>query len=123
MFARLSSSRLFQAVLLAAILIVGGYQILFSGSRFDRARWLAADAESAVRADMVDDLLERYRLRERTRQQVLDLLGPATATDKWEDWELIYALGMRRGLTGGSRQWLLIDIAGDRVTAYRVVHE
>lgn len=123
MFARLSSSRAFQAMLLAAILIVGAYQILFSGSRFDRARWLAAPSDSAVRADMVDDLLERYRMREWTRSQVLDLLGPATPTDKWEDWELIYSLGARRGLTGGTREWLLIDVAGDRVTGYQVAYE
>jgi hypothetical protein len=123
MFARLSSSRVFQAVLLAAILIVGAYQILFSGSRFDRARWLAADADSPIRAEMVDDLLERYRLREWTRRQVTDLLGAPTQTDKWPDWELIYALGRRRALLGGKREWLLIDVAGDRVTSYQVAHD
>ena len=123
MFARLSSSRAFQGLLLAAILILGAYQIFFSGSRFDRARWLAADADSSIRADMVEDLLERYRMRQWTRHQVIELLGEPTPTGKWADWELIYALGTRRGLTGGERRWLLIDVAGDRVSGYQVVHE
>jgi hypothetical protein len=123
MLERLSSNRTFQALLVAAILILGAVYWLSPDRRFDRARWLAADLESSARADMVDDLLRRYRLAGWTQRQVLNLLGPPTPTDKWEDWELIYVLGPQSGLLRVDHEWLLIDVRGDRVVGYQVTHD
>jgi hypothetical protein len=74
--------------------------------QFDAVAWTEADPLHAsakdrwrtARSQMIDDLLNRYRFDGWTRQQVIDLLGPPT--DSWsgfEQWDLIYVLGLERG--------------------------
>jgi hypothetical protein len=118
MLGRVIASRRLQALLVAAILILAAWQIFLSGTRFDRAGWLAADPAARTRADMAGDLVARYRLEGRTYIQVVNLLGPPTPTTQWQDRELAYVLGPRRPWRGAGREWLLLDV--DR--AERVVH-
>jgi outer membrane protein assembly factor BamE (lipoprotein component of BamABCDE complex) len=47
---------------------------------------------------MIEDLLRRHRFDGWTRQQVVELLGQPTG--KWsgfEQWDMIYVLGLERG--------------------------
>ena len=118
------SNRSLQAAVLAAIIVLAAYSWLFGGTRFERARWLEANSATRTRADMVDDLVSRYRLRGRSYVQVVNLLGPPTRTDRWPDWELTYALGPRRAWLAGNREWLLLDVdRAGRVIDYQVTHD
>lgn len=118
------SNRSLQAVVLAAILVLAAYSWLLGGTRFERAKWLEAGPATRTRADMVDDLVKRYRIRGRTYVQVVNLLGPPTRTDRWPDRELAYALGPRRAWLAGNREWLLLDVDRfGRVVDYQVTHD
>jgi hypothetical protein len=122
--ARPPAGRMFEAALLAAILLLGGWYFFLSGSRFDRATWLAAEAGSRTRADMAADLVARYRLERRTDRQIVALLGPPTRTERWPDRELAYALGPRRAWQSGRREWLLLDVdPGGRILSYELTHD
>jgi hypothetical protein len=57
---------------------------------------------------MVDDLLASRDLVGLSRSQVEQLLGPAGATTKWRDWDLVYWLGSERGPFGIDAEWLVI---------------
>lgn len=121
MLARLLTGRGFQAALVAAILVVAGWYWLFTGTRFDRAQWLAAAPASRTRAYMVDDLVARYPMHRKTRTQIVNLLGPPTRTDRWPERELAYRLGPGGGF-GIDHEWLLFDLNVDSfVTDYEVV--
>jgi hypothetical protein len=121
MLGRLFTGRSLQGVLVAAILILAAWYLLFAPARFDRAKWLAADPSSRTRAYMVDDLVARYPMRRKTRNQIVNLLGPPTPTTLWPERELAYALGPPGGI-GTDHEWLLFDLNVDSfVLDYEVV--
>lgn len=59
---------------------------------------------------MLEDFLERYPLKGRTRNDVISLLGPPTPTDKWEGAEMVYVLGNDGSYMPIDHEWLLIDL-------------
>jgi hypothetical protein len=72
---------------------------------FQAAAWNSADPGHAnkqedfrtARSHMIKDLLRRYKFTGWTRQQVVELLGQPT--EKWsgfQQWDMIYVLGMER---------------------------
>jgi len=72
---------------------------------FEATAWKSADpAHSSqqdgyrtARSHMIEDLLRRYDFDGWTRQQVVELLGQPT--EKWsgfEQWDMIYVLGLER---------------------------
>ncbi|MGQ3018451.1 hypothetical protein [Phenylobacterium sp.] len=76
------------------------------------------------RAQMVNSLLEGRPFKGMDRAEVVELLGPPTATDKWAGAEMIYVLGPDGGLMGIDHEWLLIELDQQgRVSAYRVVSD
>ena len=79
-------------------------------SRFDAKDWRAADLQTRDRAMMVDDLLDRYPLVGRRREEVIALLGAPTPTDKWEGWQMIYVLGPDSWFMGIDHEWLLLRL-------------
>jgi hypothetical protein len=97
--------------------------------RFDSAAWRNRSADEShdwpARLRMVDDLRDRRRLDGLTREQVVELLGPADQTSKWRDWELVYHPGPeRRGLFRIDSEWLVIRLDSRGKTAtYRVVSD
>jgi len=82
----------------------GRYQVWQVG--FDPVAWKQADLKTTtqrdgyrtVRSRMIKDLLRHHRFDGWTRQQVVELLGEPTG--KWsgfEQWDMIYVLGLERG--------------------------
>jgi hypothetical protein len=71
---------------------------------FSSPRWKAQTDGEDIRVWMVDDLIERKLLVGKTREQVLDLLGPFF--DRPDDqlrrlfpeWDMYYYLGVSRAL-------------------------
>jgi len=96
--------------------------------RFDSAAWRNRSADAShlwpTRLRMVDDLVSQQRLDRLTREQVVELLGPADQTSKWREWDLIYHLGPERGLMRIDSEWLVIRLdSGSKVAAHRVVRD
>jgi hypothetical protein len=93
------------------VFVLAGVAILFWFARrqqipFDPAAWSQADPATpagrgsnrrTVRSFMVDDLLRRYDFHGWSREQVIDLLGPPTESwSGFEQWDVIYVLGLER---------------------------
>ena len=76
------------------------WQTDFDASAWKRADPLtvgASDNYRTARSHMIEDLLARHDFRGWPRQQVVDLLGEPTR--KWfgfEQWDVIYVLGLER---------------------------
>jgi hypothetical protein len=84
--------------------LIGYAQRTFSGNprqiRFESEAWKRADPienHRTVRSQMVDDLLSSTNFQGWTRQEVIQLLGELDATSGFEQFDMIYVLGMERG--------------------------
>jgi hypothetical protein len=79
---------------------------------FDSSKWKAraldTDPMWPTRLRMVDDLLTRGLLMQKTRVQVEEVLGPGAATQRFKDWDLVYELGPERGYIRIDSEWLVI---------------
>lgn len=93
------------------------------GEAFDKARWLA-DGDHGVgpRQLMADRLLEFSVLQNKTRGEVVDLLGAPPPTAYFANWDMVYWLGPERGFFGIDSEWLVLRMGADgRVTEARIV--
>jgi hypothetical protein len=94
------------------------------GSRFDATEWKNADLEGRARADMLPDFLKRHHLKGMTRAEVVSLLGEPTATDKWDDADIVYVLGNDGTYFAIDNEWLLIDLdQHNRVISFKQVKD
>lgn len=91
---------------------------------FDAAQWRAnpeSDEKDPPRLRMIDSLLQKKILDGLTREQVLNLLGPKTETDKYRHYDLVYWLGPERGYIRIDSEWLVINFDGNnKVKDYKV---
>jgi hypothetical protein len=62
------------------------------------------------RANMLDDLLNRYPLKGKSRSEIVSLLGEPTPTSKWQNSEMIYVLGNDGSYMPIDNEWFLIDL-------------
>ncbi len=87
--------------------------------------WKATQAEGyrTVRSKMIEDLLKRYKFDGWTREQVVDLLGqPNEPGDGFDQWDMIYVLGLERG-GAFSLDWEALGFKFDtqgKVTNYHI---
>jgi hypothetical protein len=73
---------------------------------------------------VADGLEFSGRLDGMPKSEVLALLGPPPATDKWEEHGLVYVLGPGRSWASLDYEWLLIDFdSGGRVANVDVVSD
>ena len=61
---------------------------------------------SQTRNHMVRDLMDSRVLLGKRREQVIELLGPVTETDKFQDWDMVYVLGPQDGYI--DHEWLVL---------------
>lgn len=88
-------------------------------ARFDQENWKNADLTGRVRAEMLDDFLDRYPLKGMTEAQVMKLLGEPTQTNKW-DADMVYVLGNDGSYFAIDNEWLLINLdKRNRVASFR----
>jgi hypothetical protein len=94
---------------------------------FDSRAWKldeSANREWPTRLRMADDIVDRRILVDKTKTEVLELLGPATPTDKWRSWDLVYWLGPERGFIRIDSEWLVVRFGQDgRVRDVRIVRD
>ena len=92
---------------------------------FVRSQWMdtaLVSGKLAIRGCMVDDLLDRYDLRGRTRDEVVALIGDAPRSPLFPDYDMVYWLGPQRGLIGTDSEFLALKLDRDkRVTAVELL--
>jgi hypothetical protein len=94
--------------------------------RLDAETWRNVERVDVppVRLHMVEWLIRSGRLDGLTRAQIAALLGPASDSGYFRDWDFVYWLGPERGLFSIDSEWLVIRIGPDgRVADYRIVSD
>tara|TARA_R110002072_G_C7729652_1_gene515643 strand:- start:310 stop:699 length:390 start_codon:yes stop_codon:yes gene_type:complete len=91
---------------------------------FDSEVWRVPPGWKEDRLRMVDDLLDKKLLVGMTRPEVDALLGPETETSKFNSWDLVYWLGMERGILAIDSEWLVVrfDTKG-KVSDFKIVRD
>jgi len=89
-------------------------------SNFTTERWLNNPGE---RVYLIDDLLNEYKLIDKTKTEVHTLLGSPTETEYFKDENnIVYHLGNERGLISIDSEWLIIWFNdNEKVTKYEIV--
>ncbi len=101
---------------------IGFYQAI-APRPFDPVKWQAiALGEDDRRYPMVDDLLESGILLNRTRREVLGLLGQPSATlqEAMRSPQWRYRLGTGFGTVGVKHKWLVVEF-GDHNTVTQAI--
>lgn len=71
---------------------------------------------------MIDHLVWSGKLDGVSKKDVISMLGPASETNYFSDWDAVYYLGRERGLIGIDSEWLVIVFDDkDFVERYEVV--
>jgi hypothetical protein len=93
------------------------------GRAFDAALWSdERQIQDGVRLGMADRLLADGTLIGRTRAEVVAMLGEPPPTPYFNDWDLVYRLGMERGYISIDSEWLVARLGPDgRVVQARIV--
>jgi hypothetical protein len=99
----------------------------FSRPEFDSEKWKNSDCDSpnlSVRRDMVDALTASSILKNKTKHQVIDILGePDNPEGYFKEYNLVYCIGPERGF-GVDYEWLAIKLSSDdTVSEYRLVRD
>ncbi|MEP6265634.1 MAG: hypothetical protein ABJ057_12820 [Erythrobacter sp.] len=92
---------------------------------FDAGQWKQAEADNDnPRVAMVDSLIASGVLDRKTRSEVLDLLGPATDTNYFSDWDTVYWLGRERGFIRIDSEWLVLRFDEEgKISEYKLVRD
>jgi hypothetical protein len=86
--------------------------------RFDPIVWKSSAASgpsaSSNRREMLDDLLTRYDFRGWSKDQVISLLGnPSPISSGFQQWDLIYIIGLEAGPLALDDEALGFDVDKD----------
>ena len=93
--------------------------IACSKGTFDSQTWKEADLLSRSRVEMMPALLRQHELVGMSREEVVNLLGDPTQTDKWQGWDMIYVLGPTDYMPIDN-EWLLLRLdRSQRVAAFK----
>src|SRR5262245_45306517 len=95
---------------------------------FDEASWrqgqTAVTNQNAPRLPSADGLLASGILNGKPKEEVLNILGPVTDTNKFADHGLVYWLGPERGFISIDSEWLVIDFdSSGRVSKATLVQD
>ena len=111
----------------AAALIAFAASIYVIG--FWKSEWAWNDAWPRhrtlnVRHRMADGLAGSDEQIGKSQAQVVALLGEPPQSDKFREFDLVYALGAERGFIGIDSEWLAIDLdARGRVSVAEIVRD
>ncbi len=64
-----------------------------------------------IRHRMADRLIASHELMGRSRQEVVDKLGPPLQTNYFAEWDMRYHLGAERGFMSIDSEWLLLRLS------------
>ncbi|MGA2798469.1 MAG: hypothetical protein ABSE63_12880 [Thermoguttaceae bacterium] len=108
----------------ATTFLVQQYWIL-PHREFDPLAWRdETKVQQGCRLEMADSLIEEGTLYNKTRAEVIELLGEPPKSGYFKDWDLVYRLGNERGLFSIDSEWLVVRLdAKGRVAEYRIVRD
>ncbi len=89
---------------------------------FDSNVWKNAETEfdQNIRYRMHRNLLKKYPLIGMSENDLTNLLGHETLTDKFQNWDIVYWMDTESGAFAIDNVWLLIDIEDSKVLKYKV---
>ena len=95
----------------------------FETKTFDAKVWRESllIETNTVRLQMVDDLLEKDLLKEKTKDEIIALLGTPPPTSYFSDWDMVYWLGPERSKFGIDSEWLVLKFKNEKVDRYKIV--
>lgn len=106
---KINRIRIIVGIFLSTIVLFGvkyKYEYTFSTDR-----WIKYPRE---RVKMVDDLLRKYKLIGKTKEEVVELLGNETNRAYFKEVNnFVYYLGDERGLISIDSEWLIITFDND----------
>ncbi len=115
-------------VVLVGWLILGPFLAdLIHRQEFDAELWrnhenVAHDIMWPPRLRMVDNLMSSGRLNNRTRAEVVRMLGEPTEEIYFPGWDMVYWLGPERGFMGIDYEWLVLRLRDNgSVAEYQIV--
>jgi hypothetical protein len=95
--------------------------------RFDPTGWrdsVQAGFPLAVRGCMARNLLKTNDFHDRTRTELVELLGEPPKTSYFREYDLVYWLGPEPGPMGIDSEWLVFRLdSAQRVRDYRIVRD
>ncbi len=96
--------------ILLLIIVICGVNYKYKHT-FSNDRWIKYPRE---RVKMVDDMLGRYNLLGKSKEEVVELLGSETNTEYFKEADnFVYYLGDERGLISIDSEWLIISFDND----------
>jgi len=115
--AKIANYTIFSILLIFLIGIAIGYFVYRYQHTFSSDKWLN---EPNQRTNIIDDLLQNYKLVGMTETEVLSLLGSHNNDYGYlnANNRFVYCLGPERGLFSIDSEWLLIDFTDGIVSDY-----
>jgi hypothetical protein len=93
---------------------------------FDAATWRNEEISTTngTRVRMADRLVDSHALLNKSRGDVVSMLGEPPPTEYFRDWDLVYYLGPERGFISIDSEWLVVRFDDDgRVTDCQIVRD
>lgn len=101
--------------------LVGEY---LNRKEFSSSQWKDEKlVKNEVRITMVDNLLEKYRLVGKTKEEINELLGVPPTSNRFKEYDYVYWLGAERGLTPIDSEWLVIKFDKNIVSNVNIVRD
>lgn len=95
-----------------------------SSIKFESKSWKEAEGKSdSIRINMIDNLIEEYRLVGKSRYEIEELLGKPAKTDYFTEYEYVYWLGPERGFISIDSAWLGIKFKDNIVTETHILKD
>ena len=85
----------------------------FDPMAFDSATWKANPSEfshDSIRLRMVDDFLSTYCPVQKSRAEIIALLGEPDQTNYFCDYDMVYHLGVERSAIAIDSEWLVFRL-------------
>jgi uncharacterized membrane protein YgaE (UPF0421/DUF939 family) len=115
-------------ILIAVGVLVTIFVLFFMPLPFNQSTWEEYRNDDlqplSVSHRMADGLVLTNRLSNLERSKVESLLGKADNTTYFKEWDMVYRLGMERGMFSIDSEWLVVRLNGeDRVSETKIVRD
>ncbi|MCI5145807.1 MAG: hypothetical protein D3923_09800 [Candidatus Electrothrix sp. AR3] len=89
------------------------FSIDFDATAFESSIWKNSPSVmswESTRLRMVDDFLKQHDLMNQPKERAISLLGDPDKTGYFNDYELVYHLGLERSGMAIDSEWLVINV-------------
>jgi hypothetical protein len=96
----------------STINLVDEMEINIKASPFISSKWQdssLAHSNKSIRIGMVKDFITHYKPYQKSKPEILNLLGKPDYNDELKEWDLVYWLGEEKSLIGSLSLWFVIE--------------